>query len=43
MTAREEGKWGGQGLQKPKEELNHRIDVGVGKQGKREPNPDPPP
>ena len=43
VTASGEGKWEGQGLQKPKEELKHRIDVGVGKQGTREPNPDPPP
>lgn len=39
MTAR----GGGQDLQKPKEELSHRTDVGVGTQGKREPNPHPPP
>ena len=34
---------GGQGFQKSKEELNHGIDVGVGKQGGSEPSPHPPP
>lgn len=40
---KERGEGGGQGFQKSKEELNHGIDVGVGKQGGSEPSPHPPP